>query len=189
MFAEERQFPVFAVCHSAIHKSPVKCAVALFLFEAWSDVVRCPNSSADTPSETETVVRPAAHDDLPALEVFIADFVAANRLLPRTQDELQDLVPFGFVAHRGDQLVGFAALEIYSAKLAEIRSLAVIPELQGMGLGKRLVQECVQLAHQRNILEVMVITSADEFFRACGFEFTLPGEKKALVHCRPVDDI
>jgi amino-acid N-acetyltransferase len=26
----------------------------------------------------------------------------------------------------------------------------------------------------------MAITSTDEFFRACGFDFTLPGEKKAL---------
>jgi hypothetical protein len=26
----------------------------------------------------------------------------------------------------------------------------------------------------------MAITSSDEFFRSCGFDFTLPGEKKAL---------
>jgi hypothetical protein len=26
----------------------------------------------------------------------------------------------------------------------------------------------------------MAITSADDFFHRCGFDFTLPGEKKAL---------
>ncbi|MCA9082790.1 MAG: GNAT family N-acetyltransferase, partial [Planctomycetaceae bacterium] len=71
-------------------------------------------------------------------------------------------------------------LEIYSSKLAEVRSLAVLPEMQGRGYGKRLVQECVELARSRNILEVMAITSADGFFQSCGFDFTLPGEKKAL---------
>jgi amino-acid N-acetyltransferase len=131
-------------------------------------------------SQPEIHVREATRDDIPALEELIAYFVEANRLLPRTQDELNDLIPFGFVACRKDQLVGFAALEVYSSKLAEIRSLAVMPEMQSQGLGHRLVEKCVELARSRNVLEVMAITSADGFFQSCGFDFTLPGEKKAL---------
>ncbi|MDG1894127.1 MAG: GNAT family N-acetyltransferase [Fuerstiella sp.] len=136
--------------------------------------------TTDSESAPDVTVRPATPVDLPALAQLIAEFVKANRLLPRTQDELDDLIPFGFVACLGDQLVGFAALEIYSPKLAEVRSLAVVPEMQGNGLGKRLVQECVELAQNRNVLEVMAITSAEDFFQSCGFDFTLPGEKKAL---------
>ena len=130
--------------------------------------------------ENGILVREAHRADIPHLEAFVERFVQANRLLPRTTDELYDLVPFGFVAWVNDQLVGFAALEIYSAKLAEVRSLAVHEDYQGRGIGKRLVQKCVDLAHMRNILEVMAITSSDGFFKSCGFEFTLPGEKKAL---------
>jgi hypothetical protein len=48
------------------------------------------------------------------------------------------------------------------------------------GLGSQLVKACVDLAVSRNILEVMVVTSSEAFFRDCGFDFTLPGEKKAL---------
>lgn len=125
-------------------------------------------------------VRPAAAADLPHLHAFTDQFVKANRLLPRTRDELSELIPFGFVACRDSRIVGFAALEIYSSKLAEIRSLAVDPSVQGTGVGKRLVQECVHLAQQRNVLEVMAITSSEGFFQSCGFDFTLPGEKKAL---------
>lgn len=128
----------------------------------------------------EINVRPATRADIPALEELIERFVQANRLLPRTTDELDDLIAFGFVATCGERLVGFAALEVYSAKLAEIRSLAVEPEMQHRGLGRKLVEQCVELARSRNVLEVMAITSADAFFRACGFDFTLPGEKKAL---------
>ena len=79
-----------------------------------------------------------------------------------------------------ERIVGFAALEVYSQKLAEIRSLAVEDSLQGTGIGRRLVQACVERGRQQNVLEVMAITSSDEFFKACGFDFTLPGEKKAL---------
>ena len=126
------------------------------------------------------IVREACRDDIPELEAFVDRFVQANRLLPRTTDELCDLIPFGFVAISDSRIVGFAALEIYSAKLAEIRSLAVHEECQGQGIGKCLVQRCVDLAVRRNVLEVMAITSSDGFFQACGFDFTLPGEKKAL---------
>ncbi len=94
--------------------------------------------------------------------------------------ELEDLLPTGFVAVHAERIVGFAALEIYSPKLAEVRSLAVTEDMQGHGIGRRLVDECVALARRRNILEVMAVTSSDEFFRSCGFDFTLPGEKKAL---------
>src|SRR6185437_14136246 len=107
-------------------------------------------------------------------------FVEQGKLLPRTQDELADLVKTGFLATIYDAIVGFAALEIYSAKLAELRSLAVDPAHQGQGIGSGLVQACLGLAQSRHIFEVMVITSSEEFFRRCGFDFTLPGEKKAL---------
>jgi amino-acid N-acetyltransferase len=125
-------------------------------------------------------IRPARSDDLPQLAAFLEPFVLGNKLLPRTFDELVDLIPHGFVAFSGDRLVGFAALEVYSKKLAEIRSLAVAGEFQGLGVGKQLVRACVDRARERNILEVMAITSSEQFFKACGFDFTLPGEKKAL---------
>lgn len=133
--------------------------------------------SADSPAVR---VRPATPADVAPLDDFIRPFVEQKRLLPRTIEEMGDLIANGFVAERDGQIVGFAALEVYSKKLAEVRSLAVSPELQGHGIGRQLVQACIDRARERNILEVMAITSSEEFFRACGFDFTLPGEKKAL---------
>ena len=125
-------------------------------------------------------IRPALESDVEALGLFIAPFVERGRLLPRTQDELEDLTVDGFIAESDGRIVGFAALEIYSSKLAELRSLAVVPDQQGRGIGKALVSACVERAKQRHIFEVMAITSSDEFFQRCGFDFTLPGEKKAV---------
>jgi amino-acid N-acetyltransferase len=127
-------------------------------------------------------IRPASQQDLVAIETFILPFVADGKLLPRTISELGQLLKTLFVAERDGQIVGCAALEIYSPKLAEIRSLAVSPAVQGSGVGKLLVNACLELAKQHNILEVMAITSSDAFFLACGFDFTLPGEKKALFY-------
>jgi amino-acid N-acetyltransferase len=125
-------------------------------------------------------IRPAQAADGPRVLELIEPFVAQQKLLPRTLDEIEDLLADGFVAEGGDQIVGFVALEVYSRKLAEIRSLCVAEPFRLHGIGKRLVQACVDRARHRGILEVMAITSAEDFFRSCGFDFTLPGEKKAF---------
>lgn len=130
--------------------------------------------------EEPIVIRPARAADVDALNQFIEPFVKQGRLLPRTKDELTELLETGFVALVGERIVGFGALEIYSPKFSELRSLAVEPGFQGRGIGRRLVEACLELARQRNVFEVMAITSTDEFFRRCGFDFTLPGEKKAV---------
>lgn len=131
-------------------------------------------------NQSPFIVRQATVDDVNNLDAFIEPFVAQGRLLPRTRDELEDLTENGFLAEVEGRIVGFAALEIYSTKLAELRSLAVSSEFQGRGVGKALVQACVELARTKHVFEVMAITSSDEFFQRCGFDFTLPGEKKAV---------
>jgi N-acetylglutamate synthase-like GNAT family acetyltransferase len=134
-----------------------------------SDVSSCP-----------ITVRPACPADKAALSECIEQFIQRGKLLPRTADELESLLANCFVAELEGRVVGCAALEIYSKKLAEIRSLAVLPEVQRRGVGRQLVAACIDRAKEKNILEVMAITSSEEFFKACGFDFTLPGEKKAL---------
>lgn len=125
-------------------------------------------------------VRSARADEVTNVGEFLAPFIAQERLLPRTHEELGELTRHGFVAVQGDQIVGFAALEVYSTKLGEIRSLAVDPRFHRHGIGKALVDACLERAREQRVFEIMAITSADEFFRRCGFDFTLPGEKKAL---------
>ena len=125
-------------------------------------------------------IRRTCSDDVAPLSEFLAPFVEDRRLLLRTNEELTQLVETGFAAEIDGQLVGFAALDIYSPKLAEIRSLAVSPIHQGLGIGKKLVNCCVQLAREKKVLEVMAITSTEEFFQGCGFDFILPRERKAL---------
>ena len=131
-------------------------------------------------TETDTIIRQAIRDDVAALAAFIETFVAEGRILPRTVDELTELISYGFIAEKAGRIVGFAALEVYSPKLAEVRSLVVAAEMQGHGIGRKLLAACVEKSHSLNVLEVLAITSEEAFFRSCGFDFTLPGEKKAM---------
>ncbi|MCC6805636.1 MAG: GNAT family N-acetyltransferase [Anaerolineae bacterium] len=126
-------------------------------------------------------IRSAVSADIPAIAELIKPFVDEGSLLERTFDEFEELLPNFFVAVDEDgTIVGCAALEIYSRKLAEIRSLAVSPEVQGQGVGRKLVEACVERAKERNILEIMAITASDAFFQSCGFDYTLPSLKRAV---------
>jgi amino-acid N-acetyltransferase len=132
------------------------------------------------PAQPNIVLRTATRDDIDAIITFIEPFVEEGFLLRRTYDEVEEWLPTFYLAEVDAEIVGCAALEIYSKKLAEIRSLAVSPKMQGMGIGKMLVNACVELAREKHILEVMVITSNEHFFKAVGFDYTMTGEKKAL---------
>lgn len=132
------------------------------------------------PVSDVVIIRKATQADLAAIEKLITRFVENGNLLPRTFRELEGLFETFFIAELNGNIVGCAALDIYNKKLAEIRSLAVAAEAQGHGIGKLLVQACVDLANERDIFEVMAISSTDAFFKACGFDFTLPNERKAF---------
>ncbi len=131
-------------------------------------------------AKTDIRIRKAVTEDLVELSDFIVPFVQSGELLPRTFDELEDLLETSFIARLDGRIVGCAALEIYNKKLCEIRSLAVDPAAQGLGIGKKLVEACVALAEREGIYEIMAISVAEDFFRSCGFDFTLPNLKKAF---------
>jgi len=126
------------------------------------------------------VVRPAVKADIEGIARCIEPFVVEGKVLPRAISELHDMIDQYYVAEVNGEVLGCVVLEIYSKKMCEIRSLAVSTQSQGLGIGKKLVKACVDRARQEEILEVLAITSAEDFFKSCGFDFTLPGEKKAL---------
>jgi N-acetylglutamate synthase-like GNAT family acetyltransferase len=126
-------------------------------------------------------VRPATRSDLLDMEALISRSVEMGDVLPRTLQELTDLLPSFFVAETEDgRIVGTAALEIYNQKLAEVRSLCTSPEARGEGIGRALVAACLDLAREKGVLEVMAITDKEAFFRACGFDYSLPNQRRAL---------
>jgi len=127
-------------------------------------------------------VRSALQVDLPEIRALMAPFVARGELLPRTPEELVQLLPHAFVAQAGGAVIGFAALEIYSRKLSEIQCLAFDSTPRGPEIVRRVVGQCVQRATQQQVLEVMVVVApaVEEMLKTCGFEYALPNRKRAM---------
>ena len=126
------------------------------------------------------MIRKANQGDMPTLVQFITSFVESGDVLPRTLDELTDLIDTCFVVEIDGEIVGTAILEVYSRKLAEIRSLCVAPAAQGKGHGKALIEACIGLARERNVTEVMAITRSETVFMKSGFDYTLPNLRRAV---------
>jgi amino-acid N-acetyltransferase len=83
------------------------------------------------------------------------------------------------VATASDRIVGCCALQIYSKRLAEVRSLAVHVAFQKQGIASQLVELCKQRARDRGVKELFAVTSQTAFFERAGFG-TFRREKTAM---------
>lgn len=131
-------------------------------------------------------LRQALPSDAGAIHALLRPYVAQRLLLDRTEAELIELTRHGFVAEQpgGDadesRCVGFSAIEIYSPKLAELQCLAVRHEFRRTGIGRQLVDACIERARGLGVMEVLAISSSEDFLKSCGFDYSLPDQKKAL---------
>src|SRR3989344_4808582 len=119
-------------------------------------------------------IRQARAEDFPSIKELIAQYPGVL-----VQDHLPEPNEF-FVAEEQDKLIGCCALEVYSERLAEVRSLAVAKEHQGKGIGTALIERCLEAAKSKGVYEVLTITSALPLFEKHGFG-TFKGEKYALI--------
>lgn len=118
-------------------------------------------------------IRPAGKGDMPAIRALI-------RLFPQqlVQRDLPRAASF-FVATAGEKLAGCCALQIYSKRLAEVRTLAVHPDYQDRGIASKLVECCGRRARERGVKELFAVTSQTSFFERLGFR-TFRREKTAM---------
>jgi N-acetylglutamate synthase-like GNAT family acetyltransferase len=84
-------------------------------------------------------------------------------------DGLVDHLKTALVARAGVTIVGCAAVEIYPDG-ALLRSVAVAPEARGHGVGERLIDAALALAHSYRAPAVYLLTTtAESYFPRFGF--------------------
>jgi len=115
------------------------------------------------------LVRRAESGDVAAMHALLHPFAAKKVLLPRTQDELFQHLQEFMVAEYDGVLVGMAALHVYAANLAEVRSLVVSESHQGMGIGRLLVEGCEKVALELGVECLFALTYVVDFFGRLGF--------------------
>jgi amino-acid N-acetyltransferase len=85
-------------------------------------------------------------------------------------DGLHENLGSFIVAIDADQVVGCIGAEAFQF-VALIRSLAVLPDYQGRGLGRRLVRQVLDRFSSRGLREFYVVTEdAEGFFKKRGFK-------------------
>jgi DNA-binding MarR family transcriptional regulator/GNAT superfamily N-acetyltransferase len=86
-----------------------------------------------------------------------------------------------WIAEKDGENVGFVMLIRQSDEVAKLRMLLVDPKARGLGLGKRLVEECIRFARQRGYRKLTlwtndVLVTAIHIYKQCGFR--LVGEER-----------
>jgi len=131
-----------------------------------------------------TIVQEAKKQDFEEIQKIINIGVIEGKILKRTKKEIQMLIKQKnlIVAKEEDKIVGLVALDYYSKRFSELRTLFILPEYRSNGIGGLLVNALLQKAKKKKIKEIMTITTKEtaEWFKKHNFGEAAHGLKVAL---------
>ncbi len=105
-----------------------------------------------------------------AIHALVRDAAQEELMLPRPLGTIYELIRDFMVARdENGTIIGCCALHIAWETLAEIRSLAVAEEYRRHGIGKQLVEACLENACELGIPRIFALTYVPPFFIQCGF--------------------
>jgi amino-acid N-acetyltransferase len=114
-------------------------------------------------------LRRATVRDVPQIHRLIAHYAAQEQMLPRSLNEIYEGIRDYLVAEHDGRIIGCGACHVVWEDLAEIKSVAVADGWLGRGVGKRLVEACLEEARGLEVTRVFVLTFRPEWFRRRGF--------------------
>lgn len=120
------------------------------------------------------LVRSARLGDVPALHALIDAFAQRQYMLARTTTELYETIRDFIVIEQqlvddSADIVACAAVHVVNGQLAEVKSVAVSEAVHGQGLGRLLIQSCLDEAKALGLQRVFCLTYQVEFFTKLGF--------------------
>lgn len=111
----------------------------------------------------------ASLSDITTMQALVKKEVEAGIILPRSDDEIATNIRSYTLAMVDGKLIGFCALHVHTAYLAEIRSLIIKEELRGIKIGEGLVNKALDEARSLGIQRVLSLTYKQSFFERLGF--------------------
>ncbi len=108
--------------------------------------------------------------DAKEIHSLVNTFAKKNSMLPRSLSEIYENVRDFFIVIENDKIIAAAALHILWEDLAEIRSVAVSKDHQGLGIGKKLINKNIREARSLGVKRVFALTYHPDFFKGQGFE-------------------
>ena len=115
--------------------------------------------------------------DVSAIVAVTRDFGREGVMIPLAMgDATERLREFQVAEDGGGKIVGCVAVHVTWGLLVEIRSLAVVREEQGRGVGRMLMKAAFADARGLGAEEIFTLTYIPDFFRSFGFTATERGE-------------
>jgi len=111
----------------------------------------------------------AALRDIASMQELVLPEVEAGIILERNSDEIATNIRSYILAYSEDSLVGFCALHVHTASLAEIRSLIVKDTFRGKKIGENLINMCIDEAQTLGLQKLLSLTYKQSFFEKLGF--------------------
>lgn len=116
-------------------------------------------------------VRRARTADVTEIRAIVERYAADRILLAKDIVTLFEDVPdFRVATDAQGRIVGCGAIHVMWEDIAEVRTLAVLPEFRGKGVGRAILAELLQTAADLGVDRVVCLTFEVEFFSRHGFE-------------------
>ncbi len=107
--------------------------------------------------------------EVPLIQAIINQYAKRGKLLPRALGDIYESIRDYFVAEVDGKIVGCCALHVVWENIAEVKSLAVLKEFSGQGIGSELLSSALKEAKSLGITKVFTLTYEQNFFSKKGF--------------------
>ena len=116
-------------------------------------------------------IRKASVDDVDGILRLVNYYAEKGLVLRKSAFKVYTILQNFFVAEESNTIVGCVSLVVLWKDLAEICSLAVDEQYLKRGIGKKLVNKCIEQAKNLKVKKIIVLTYKDKFFEKMGFHF------------------
>jgi len=109
--------------------------------------------------------------DAKQMQSLINFYASKDMMLPRSLNEIYENIRDYWVCREDDKIIGCCGLHIIGwDNLAEIKSLAVAKTKQKKGIGRNLVETCLNEARALKLKKIFALTYSPGFFKKLGFK-------------------
>jgi amino-acid N-acetyltransferase len=124
-------------------------------------------------------IRKAVIRDAGTIQKMVNRLAEQGAMLAIALSDIFEHIRDFWVVEKGGEVVGTCALHVIWEDLGEVRSLAVDSRCRDLGVGRALVERCLEEAAGLHLRRIFALTYQEEFFRHMGFDVV---DKERLPH-------
>ena len=116
------------------------------------------------------VIRPAKTSDVKKIRAIVDTYAVERKLLSKETVTLFESVQEFVVAESDGEVVGCGALHVLWEDIAEVRTVAVVEQMHGNGVGHLILENILARAKEVGVKKVFCLTFETKFFGSHGFK-------------------